>query len=80
MASVQVGREMMIGANKYHEAREQGKSVKEAQDIARESIESAYQRGVQKYGDPFKSASGGTPGPVLAPERRGLLDRHKGQR
>jgi hypothetical protein len=71
MASIQVSREMLIGASKYYEARQSGKSIPEAQAIARDAIEAAYQEGIKQYGAPtltppktaaeFKSRKGGSP-------------------
>jgi hypothetical protein len=51
-ASVLVGRQMLIGASQYYEARQTGKSIPEAQQIARDAIEAAYQEGVKQYGAP----------------------------
>ena len=61
-AGLLVSRQMLIGASQFYEARQAGKSIPEAQKIARDAIEQAYQEGVKQYGDP----SSATPKPKTA--------------
>ena len=56
-ASLQVSQQMMIGASRFYEARQAGKSIPEAQEIARNAIEAAYQEGVKQYGAPAVAAT-----------------------